>query len=156
MWLYSYTKTKQMENQQQETTDQQKSIFDDDIIDTSEYDKKIKSAQTSIFVVAGVQMLFSLIYLFSNDGPEMYFSFGIMAFVSLLFLGLGFWCKKKPLAAIVTALVIYVSLLLLDACFDPTTLYKGIIMKAFIIIYLAKGIGAAKEAKRLKEIMGQE
>ena len=145
-----------MENQQQETTDQQKSIFDDDIIDTSEYDKKIKSAQTSIFVVAGVQMVFGIIQALMNDGPEMYFSLGIMVFISLLFLGLGFWCKKKPLAAIVTALVIYASLLLLDAFFDPTTLYKGVIMKVFIIIYLVKGITAAKEAQRLREIMGQE
>jgi len=149
------SKTIYMENLQEEITEQQKSIFDDELIDTREYDKKIKSAQTSIFVVAGVQMLFGIFYAFTNNGPEMYFTLGIVMFVSLLFLGLGFWCKKKPLAAIVTALILYVSLLLLDAVFDPATLVKGIIMKVLIIIYLVKGIGAAKEAQRLKEIMGQ-
>src|SRR4051812_12961748 len=103
-----------MENQQEEITEQQKSIFDEDIIDTSEYDKKIKSAQTSIFVVGGVQLVFGLIQYFNNanEDLERNISLGIMVFISLLFLGLGFWCKKKPFAAIVTALIVYGSLLL--------------------------------------------
>lgn len=104
-------------------------------------------------MVAIVQLVFGIFSSLALEEDAMYITIGLSAFIALIFAALGFWCKKKPFAAIITALVIYGSLLLLDAFLDPTTIIKGIIVKAIIIIYLIKGITAAREAERIKAMM---
>ena len=81
---------------------------------------------------------------------------GIIIFVALVFAGLAFWTKKKPYAALLTALIIYGSLLLGDAILDPSTIYKGIILKIAIIVSLISGLRNAKEAEDLKKAFGKE
>jgi len=131
---------------------EQQSDFLDDIIDTREYDKKIKSAQNTIFIVAGVQLIFGLIVAFTGPEEVQNIQIGVAVVISAIFFGLGLWCKKKPFTAIIIALTVYSLLLISDAIYDPATIVKGAIVKAFIIIYLAKGIGAAKTAQEIRNI----
>jgi hypothetical protein len=67
------------------------------------------------------------------------------------FIVLGFWTKKKPYYAIIGALILYGVFILLNAIFDVTTIYKGIIFKIAVIVFLVKGLNNAKEAQQMKD-----
>ncbi|NJE06759.1 hypothetical protein E3E36_11570, partial [Thermococcus sp. M36] len=93
-----------------EAANNQTSLLDESIIDTTEYDKKVKKARTTIFVVAVIQLLLGVFLAFKYDGLQMYISVGITAVIALVFVLLGLWCKSKPLTAIIIALSLYVVL----------------------------------------------
>jgi hypothetical protein len=75
--------------------------------------------------------------------------------VAVIFFLLGFWTKVKPYTAIISGLVTYILLWIGDSIFDPTYIYKGILVKIFIIIYLIKGLKDAKEAQAIKTMLGK-
>jgi len=131
---------------------EQKPDMLNDVLDTREYDGKVKSAQTAIFVVAGVQLIFGIILAFVGAEADRNIQIIFSVIIAAIFGGLGLWCKKMPLIAIIIALCLYVGIQILGAVVDPSTLYKGIIMKALIIFYLIKGIGAAKAAQDIKNM----
>ena len=131
---------------------EQKQDMLDDVLDTREYDKKVKSAQTTIFIVAGIQLVFGLFVAFTGNDDIMAIQIGVAVVIAAIFFGLGMWCKSKPFTAIIIALSLYVGLWILDAVYDPTNLVKGILVKVFIVIYLVKGISAAKAAQDIKNM----
>lgn len=125
-------------------------IFTGQEFTTADYDKKIRNARTAIFVVGGAQLLLGSILAFTGPEEDRMLSLGICVFLAAVFIGLGFWTKKKPYAAIVTALCLYVGLIILAGIDEPETLVRGIILKVVIIVYLAKGLCNAKEAERMR------
>jgi hypothetical protein len=143
-----------MEAPDEKSNPQPESVLDD-VLDTREYDKKVKNAQNTIFAVAIIQFVVGLYMAFTGTEELRNIEIGIAVVISGLFFGLAFWCKSKPFTAIVMALSLYAGLLVLDAVFEPASLVKGAIVKIFIIIYLARGIGAAKAASDLKKMMGK-
>ena len=54
------------------------------------------------------------------------------------------------LAAVITALGIYVAVQVASALIDPTTLAQGIIMKVIIIGALIKGVKAGLDSRALE------
>jgi hypothetical protein len=115
-------------------------------------DKKIRSAGTTLYVLAGFFLLFGLGYFFINSNNES--SSGILitnAIVAIIFLLLGYWSKKKPVAAIISGMVLFVLVQLLSIFEDPSNIYKGIIMKIIIIGYLIKGMQSAFEAEKIRK-----
>jgi len=116
------------------------------------YDKKIKSAGTTLYVLAGIFMLYGLVYFFadskSNTASAMLITYGLVAIIFLL---LGAWSGKKPVASIISGMVLYISLQLISAVSDPTSLFKGIIFKIIIISYLIKGLLSGLEAEKIKK-----
>ncbi len=42
-------------------------------------------------------------------------------------------------------------LLVLNAYLDPSTIFKGILVKIIIIVFLIKGLNDAKEAQRMQD-----
>ena len=102
--------------------------------------KKIKSARTILFVISGLAFLYGIIIFFTNEDSAALISSGIL---SLIYLGLGFWSQEKPLVALVLGLLVYLTITVLNGILEPTTVYKGIILKLFIIVYLSKGINSA-------------
>jgi len=54
----------------------------------------------------------------------------------------------------VCALVLYGLFIVLNAVIDPTTIYKGIILKIVIIVTLIKGLNDAREAQQIQDQMG--
>jgi hypothetical protein len=131
-------------------------IFDEQDFLASGYDKHLRQARNAIFVVAAIQFLFGLVLGYQGPVEERYITIGIMTFVALIFLGLGLWANKKPYPAILAAIIVYGCLLLLDAIFDPMSLLKGIILKAFIIFYLFRGLKNAKEFQQRKALIPKE
>ncbi|HTJ40981.1 MAG TPA: zinc ribbon domain-containing protein [Kofleriaceae bacterium] len=73
-------------------------------------------------------------------------SFGLLVAHGLLFL----WAKKQPLPAAIVAMVLFISLQLMNAVLDPTTIYKGILIKILFVVVLAKAIQAGYEVQRLR------
>lgn len=117
-----------------------------------EHRKVIKQARNMLFIIAGLQLVFSVVLTYINKededkGIEQIFG-GVVA---AIYVGLGFWAGKKPYVALIVSLVLYCLLIVLGAINDPATLAKGMIMRVAIIIALVKGI---RKAKSLEELEG--
>jgi hypothetical protein len=73
--------------------------------------------------------------------------------LAIAYLGMYFWAKRNPLAATVTALLLFITVMVGNAVYEPKTIYQGIILKIFFIGALAKAISAAQEERRLQAHM---
>ena len=73
--------------------------------------------------------------------------------LAIVFLALGGYTHKKPLACIVSGLVLYVIIQIMDIVNDPQSFASliTIIVKIAIILYLVKGIQSAIEIDRIKK-----
>jgi hypothetical protein len=114
--------------------------------------KKIKSAGTTLYVVAGFFLLSGLIYFFINRTEDSSSALLITnTVVAVIFLLLGFWAEKKPVASIISGLVLYVLVQLMSAIENPASIFSGLIAKIIIISYLIKGMVSALEAEKIKK-----
>lgn len=116
----------------------------------AETQKETRTAKTIIFVFAGLYFCLGLFHGFvADDFPTMI----VELFICLLFLVLGAWSSKNPFGAILTAFFIYLTFQIVEVFIDPTSLFKGIIVKIFIIGAFVKGIRSAMEAQKyIKEL----
>lgn len=116
-----------------------------------ELNKKIKSAGTTLYVLAGLMLLMGLVYFFANtDNNSSSAVLITYAIVAIIFLLLGFWSRQQPVAAIISGTVLYLLIVIIDMIADPSTIIKGVIIKALIVIYLVKGMYSAFEAQHLR------
>lgn len=138
---------KQREDQNQET------IFSADEFSLQGYDKHIRQARNAIFAVA-ILLALNLIFL-GFTIPEEYEYFWIDMLLWGLFIAgfvaLGLWTKKKPYSAIIAAISLYIIFIILNAVLDISTLYKGLLFKIIVFVFLIKGINDAKEAQELQK-----
>ena len=81
---------------------------------------------------------------------EVTFLFATNYFLGLIMFGLYFWSKKNPFAAMVTALTVYLSVIVLSAIIDPHSIYQGIIIKIFVITALINGIKVSINSRQIK------
>lgn len=134
----------------------EESIFTADEFSMQGYDKHIRQARNAIFGVA-ILLVVNLLVL-AGTVPEEYeylwLDLIIWGVFIAAFVVLGFWANKKPYYAIVTALVLYLIFIGLNAALDISTLFKGIIFKIIIIVFLVKGINDAKEAQEMRKQLG--
>jgi cytochrome b561 len=75
--------------------------------------------------------------------------------IAVVFCGLAFWARRSPLPAAVVGLVVYITVHLLDAVADPTALLRGILMKAIIVLVLAKAISAGARHRALSRALAE-
>jgi hypothetical protein len=68
---------------------------------------------------------------------------GIGFVEGLVFLLLGVFVQKAPVAMTATGLILYVADYAIGGAFDPTYLVKGIIVKIIIVVCLVKALKAA-------------
>ena len=73
--------------------------------------------------------------------------------LAVLYLGMWFWARRNALAATVTALLLFVTVIGVNAVYDPKTIAQGMILKIFFIAALAKAISAAQEERRIQAHM---
>jgi len=135
----------------------EESIFSADEFSLKGYDKHIRQARNAIFTVAGLLLVnLAILYNTVPAGYEyIWLDFLIWGAFIAGFIFLGFYTKKKPYYAIVGALCLYAAFIILNAVFDLSTLYKGVLFKIIIIVILVKGINDAKEAQELQKNFGQ-
>lgn len=122
-------------------------------IDLEEANKKIASAGKALYWVAGLTLVAGLAYFFILKVVAVLIVNIILAGI---YLGLGFWSKSKPLAAIISGLSLYVLTYILNGIVDPITLAQGIIIKIVMVGLLIKGIKSALEAEKLKKELNVE
>jgi membrane-associated HD superfamily phosphohydrolase len=119
-------------------------------IDLDEAQKKIRRASNTLFFIGGATFLIGLIFYSINTEPAMKTSLLLTnAILGVIYTGLGFWCKKKPLAAIISGLSLYVLVMILNAVISPLTIVSGIIFKIIIIGLFINGIKSAIEAEKI-------
>jgi hypothetical protein len=115
----------------------------------TELNQKIKKVQNMLFILAGLFGVVGIFMFFSNqENPAALLI--VYLIIGGIYTGLGFYTKKQPLAAIVSAFCLYLLLMILDAIEDPVTIFKGIIIKIIIIGTFIKGVKAANEAQKIK------
>lgn len=121
-------------------------------IDMADYNAQIKKGGTSLYYVAGVFGLSTLVDLYQSRGQQ---DLPIIMIIDLvivgLFIFLGGWSSKKPFAAMVTGICLYSFVILITIIGDPVNIVRGIIFKIVIISLLVKGIRAAMGAEKLKK-----
>jgi hypothetical protein len=69
--------------------------------------------------------------------------------LAAVYFGMFFWAKRNPLAASVTALLLFITVMGVNAVYDPKSLAQGVIVKIFFVGALAKAISAAQEERKL-------
>jgi len=110
--------------------------------------KEIKSGRNSLLIIAGLSFLFGVGYFFLHDDSATLIASGIL---SIVYLGLAFWSQQRPLIALVLGLLVYLTTIVINAIVDPETIYKGIIVKVLIIVFLSKGINSALQLRKTQD-----
>ena len=113
--------------------------------DEREAKQRVSSARTTLYVVSGLMFLGGLIYFFIDNDISVLITYIIL---SVIYLILGYWSQSKPLIAIILGLLVYLTLIVLSAIADPTSIFSNIIIRIIIIVYLAKGVYSASAIKK--------
>ncbi len=108
--------------------------------------KVIQQARTILFVIAGITFLYGIILFFSLDDMASLIAAAVMASVYVV---LGYWSQQKPLVALVLALLVYSTNIVITAIAEPSSIHRGIILKIIIIYFLARGINSAIHLRRV-------
>ncbi len=132
-------------------TEQEKSKFHAhrvlEMRDTKDAKKGISSARNTLFVIAALTMLWGIYYFFkSNWDISIIITYMILACIYMV---LGYWSQQKPLIALILGLLVYLTIIVLAALFEPSTILSGIIVKILVIIYLGKGINSALHIRKV-------
>ncbi len=113
---------------------------------------KVRSASNTMFILSGIFALFALFYYGTVSEEEKTGVLIANLVLAVLYVGLGFWSRVQPVAGIISALALYAIVQVVIAIEDPTSIFKGILWKVLIIMYLVKGLRSAYEAKRLQQL----
>jgi hypothetical protein len=125
--------------------------------------QSMKRASTALLVVAVLQTIFGPIMLMIQKrqmeeaaGPGAQVEIEPVAYVivfgiAAVFWALYFWARRNPLPAAIVGLVLFLTLHLIDAIADPTTLARGWLMKILIVAMLCQAISAGVKYRRLSQ-----
>jgi len=118
--------------------------------------KSINKARYLLYILAGLNLIVGIVLSVTEDSGIVYLIGGLIS--AGIYLGLGIWSDKKPFAAILSGLFVYIVFNVINAIDDPHTIYKGLLLKLIIIsgfIYGYKGVkdseSLEKELSALKE-----
>lgn len=118
-------------------------------------EKKVRNVRTLLFVLAALNIVLGFFFIFILDSG-LTFADGVGFLISaLVFIGCAIWVNKQPLMGVLAAFGFYLFLQVLGAIIDPTTIFKGIILKIIIIGVFIKGVNSARDAKKYKEQLAE-
>jgi hypothetical protein len=138
----------------QAPTTSQETIFSD-VLDTTRYQKALKTARVYLYIIAAFQVGVGIYQYSQAADPELgLWAGGVTAGLGVLFLVFAIWSYKKPAAAFMTALIVFVVAHVVTMIADPSYIYKGIILKVLVVIALVKGYKDAREVEKLNESVG--
>jgi hypothetical protein len=69
--------------------------------------------------------------------------------LSVIYFGLWIWAKKNAYAAALVALLLFLTVIVASAVWEPQTLYQGILIKILFIAALGKAVAAGREERRI-------
>ena len=114
----------------------------------------IKKARNALFIGGGLLLLGEIIAISTSGAEVTPLVIGIIAAEVGVFIGLAFWTKTKPYAAIITGLILFILLWIAAIIVNDDggqSIYKGILVKAIIIYTLVSALKPAKEWENLKK-----
>jgi len=106
---------------------------------------KIKSAQIALFILAGIIYFSGMLSYNLLEDKLLLLTNSVLA---LLYVALAFWSGKNPIMGLLLGLLLYFTLLILSAVLDPASVYKGLILKTIVVVYLGKGLHSATRIKQ--------
>jgi len=111
---------------------------------------KIRRAGNTLYYLSGVFMLIAIIiYCLDPNSPDILIAVLQLVILTGIFLALGSYSRKKPLASLVAGLCLYVIMQVIGMVNNPTNILS--IWKIAIIVYLIIGIRSAVEIEKLKK-----
>ena len=117
-----------------------------------EYNDKVKRAGNSLYYLAAFALLGAIISFFMRQDDPNVLAYTLPSLIlAVLFLALGGYSRKKPLACIVSGLVLYIIVQVLLIIDNPVNIASGIIIKIVIIGYMINGIKSALELEKFKK-----
>ncbi len=125
----------------------------------TELEKQSNNAASALRIVAIVYFISAVVtyFTFGGDGSSAeakstaQLMCGLTAGVGVLFLVLNVWSRRNPLPAVASGLVVYATLIVLNALADPATLAKGLLLKIIILYALVRGLKAAIQYRAMQQ-----
>jgi len=112
----------------------------------------IKKSQLILFAIAGFNALFLIAGLF--NGNLLPIDIILNTIVTLTFLLCGFFIYKKPVLLTVIPLILIIGINILNYFIEPSSIFRGIIIKLIIIGSLIYSIYLIKSAENFKKEYG--
>jgi hypothetical protein len=129
-----------------------------------ELTQELKRARNWILGVGILMVVFDQIYFAisipAGADPDLVsqarnWLFKVDGVVLAFFVGMYFLARVKPVVACVLALIGFWGLALWAVQFDPTQLWRGIVIKILFTMALVRGIKSANRAQQLQTELGQ-
>ncbi len=108
-------------------------------------DEKINSGKKTLLILAALCVVFGFISYGVNNDISVLVSNLILA---VIYAGLAWLATTKPFAALLSALLLYIMIHILNAIVDVTTIYQGLLVKVLVITYLSKGVYSAMNQEK--------
>lgn len=139
-------------DQTPEINPEQQDLLDDVYNDSMEgYDKPIRRVRIILYIIAVLQLI-ALFTIGDLPEPQNWITMGIYVFFAAVFAVLAWWTKKRPYTAIITALSIYGSLLVIGGIIEPSSIVQGIIIKVVVIVLMISALSNAKEVQKWMDL----
>ncbi len=128
-------------------------------LEMQRYQTAVRKGRNALFGTGGLLFFWEMVGMFRLGGFDPVV-FSIALLEGGLFIGLAFWTYKKPYTAVLTGLIAFICIILLSVVVfgmqagaegAVKALVSGAIVKAVIIIFLAKALGDARALQAAKE-----
>lgn len=127
----------------------------DDVFSMEGYDKPVRYARVILFVLAAMQLI-GIVTVPVTMEPQHTIATAVYIVFTIIFAALGFWTKRKPFSAIITAIIIYSLLIIVAAIEQPFSILRGWLVKIIIYVFLIAAIKNAKDVQRWKDSQKEE
>ena len=132
----------------------EESIFDESEFSMAGYDKHVRNARITLYILSGL-ILLSIALLPHMEGPTQWIIIGGTVLLAGIFTAFGLWSRKQPYIALLSALILFVVIVALDAVIAPSSLVQAWQVKLAVIVLLILGVRNAKEIKDRAEAFGK-
>ncbi|HSC39810.1 MAG TPA: hypothetical protein VLD19_18130 [Chitinophagaceae bacterium] len=113
---------------------------------------KTENAAITFYIIAGLSLLAGLMEFFKHaDSDDSTLVLAIYGAFTVIYIVLGSWSMKKPVAAIITGLALYIMVLVLAALGNVETLYKAALFKVVVLGVLIRALINALNAEKIKK-----
>jgi len=119
-----------------------------------EYEKRIKDATNTLYYLAGVLVFWDIILFFAvKDDPDVLSYVIPDVILAIVFLTLGGYAHNNPFTCIISGIVLYIIIQIMNIVSDPSSFASPITIavKTGIIAFLIKGIKSAIEGEKLRK-----
>ncbi|MEK6154555.1 hypothetical protein WIW50_14895 [Flavobacteriaceae bacterium 3-367] len=121
------------------------------IVDSSD---AIRRSQLILYAIAGINALF--IIVITLTGKIQLFDIALNGILALVFLLCGLFIRQRPMLLTLIPLILILGIYALNFLVDPSSIFKGIIVKLIIIGSLIYSLYLIDRAKRFQSKFGAD